>query len=183
MPALMRYRLVLVPCLLAVLAAFGACGKEIGDACVIATDCDPNGVRICDPDPSSVDGYCTIQGCDVDTCPGEAVCVRFFSGSFSNKECNYSAGGVDGAGAPQCSLDELCALDGHCVARSSEVRFCMRKCGSDGDCRGDSNDDGKVDYECRNIDRMIEHGGEPVLGPGVVVDDRSPKFCASAPGS
>src|SRR5678815_2788261 len=110
MPALMRYRLVLVPCLLAVLAAFGACGKEIGDACVIATDCDPNGVRICDPDPSSVDGYCTIQGCDVDTCPGEAVCVRFFSGSFSNKECNYSAGGVDGAGAPQCSLDELCAL-------------------------------------------------------------------------
>jgi hypothetical protein len=173
MPALMRTRLVVLSGLVAVLAVSGACGKEIGDACVIAPDCSPDGDRICDP--SSVDGYCTIQGCDVDTCPGESVCVRFFTGSFSNKECDYAGGGGE------CSLDELCALSGRCVARSAEVRFCMRTCGSNGDCRGDSNDDGRNDYECRNIDLMKAHGGEPVLGSGVVVDDRSPKFCAAAP--
>jgi hypothetical protein len=173
MPALMPYRLVVLWSLVAALAVFGACGKEIGDACVIHSDCSPDGDRICDP--SSLDGYCTIQGCDIDTCPGESVCVRFFTGSFSNKECDYAGGG------PECSLDELCAVNGHCVARSSEIRFCMRTCGSDGDCRGDVNDDGRDDYECRDIDRMIEHGGEPVLGPGVVVDARAPKFCATAP--
>jgi hypothetical protein len=175
MPALMRYRLVLVLGLLAVLAVFGACGKEIGDGCVIGTDCSPNGDRFCDP--ASIGGYCTIQGCDlsVATCPGESVCIRFFTGSFSNKECDHTQPG-DG-----CSLDELCALDDHCVARSSEVRFCMRTCGSDGDCRGDENDDGKPDYECRDLDKMKLHGGEPVLDPGKVVDDKSPKFCAAAP--
>jgi hypothetical protein len=175
MPALMRSRLALLSILVAVLAVLGACGKEIGDACVTGLDCSPDGDRICDP--SSVDGYCTVQGCDVDTCPGDSVCVRFFTGSFSNKACDYAGGGLE------CSLDELCALDGHCVARSSEIRFCMRTCGSDDDCRGDSNEDGRVDYECRNIDRMIEHGGEPVLGAGVLVDSRSPKFCAAAPPS
>jgi hypothetical protein len=179
MPALMRSRLVVLSSLLAVLAVFGACGKEIGDECASAVDCSPDGDRVCDP--SSVDGYCTIQGCDIDTCPGESVCVRFFTGSFSNKECDYDTGGLDPADVRLCSLDEICALGGRCVARSSEVRFCMRTCGSDGDCRGDVNEDGIDDYECRNIDRMIEHGGEPVLGPGVVVDERSPKFCASAP--
>jgi len=30
---------------------------------------------------------------------------------------------------------------------------------------------------------MIEHGGEPVLAPGVVVDDKAPNFCATAPAS
>jgi hypothetical protein len=181
MPALMRYRLVLLSILVVTLAVFGACGKEIGDACVVAPDCSPNGDRICDP--SSVDGYCTILGCDIDTCPGESVCVRFFTGRFANKECDYDTRDLDPGVARLCSLDEICALDGHCVARSSEVRFCMRKCGSSGDCRGDSNDDGRADYECRNLDLMIEHGGEPVLEPDEVVDDRSPKFCAATPPS
>jgi hypothetical protein len=49
----------------------------------------------------------------------------------------------------------------------------MRKCDGDGDCR-DS-------YECRDIDKMIEHGGEPVLAPGVPIDSNAPKFCATAP--
>ena len=175
----MRTRLVVLSGLVAVLAVFGACGKEIGDACVIAPDCSPDGDRICDP--SSVDGYCTIQGCDVDTCPGESVCVRFFTGGFSNRVCDYNPDDPGPDNPVQCSLDEICAIDNHCVARSAEIRFCMRTCGSNGDCRGDSNEDGRNDYECRNIDLMKAHGGEPVLGPGVVVDDRSPKFCAAAP--
>ena len=72
----------------------------------------------------------------------------------------------------QCTLDELCSLEGHCVPRSSEVRYCMATCGSNGDCR-----DG---YECRDLELMIEHGGEPVLAPGVAVDESAPKFCAPA---
>ena len=160
----MGYRLV--PLLLVVVLA-GACGKEIGDACTIPSDCSPNGDRLCDPNPSSPGGYCTVMGCDVSTCPSEAACIRFFTGSFSNKTCTNSP--------DECSLDELCSLDQHCVPRSSEIRYCMRKCDSDGDCR-----DG---YECRDIEKMIEHGGEPLLAPGVPIDAHAPKFCAAKPAS
>ena len=139
----MRKSLIaLAVCLVSGLAA--GCGNEIGDSCVISSDCSPNGDRQCDP--STKEGYCTIQGCDYDTCPEEAACIRFFTGNFENRPC---------AEASECTLDELCSLEGHCVPRSSEVRWCMRKCDGDGDCR-----DG---YECRDIEKMIEHGGEPVL--------------------
>ena len=145
----------------------GACGSEIGDECVVSSDCSPNGDRLCDT--SSRGGYCTIQGCDFNTCPGEATCVRFFTGSFANKTCDPSVPRE----ASGCTLDELCSLVGECVPRSSEIRFCMRKCDDNGDCR-----DG---YECRNLALMIEHGGEPVLAPGTPINDQTaPKFCASA---
>jgi len=175
----MGYRLV--PLLLLAIVA-GGCGKEIGDSCTLSTDCDPNGTRICDPDPSSKDGYCTIQGCDYSTCPGEAACIRFFSGSFSSRTCASTDECVNGRhNVPEDpanpnydgTLDELCSVGGYCVSRSSEVRFCMRKCGSDDDCR-----DG---YECRGLQKMKDHGGEPVLAPGLLVDDKAPKFCAMAP--
>ena len=175
----MGYRLV--PLILLAFAT-GACGKEIGDSCTISTDCDPNGNRLCDPPQSSKDGYCTIQGCDYSTCPDEAVCVQFFTGSFSkpcDPVCDLVYGQNQVCPAPvaprvQCSLDEQCALSvstdpndpnaGSCVPRSSEIRFCMRKCNSDGDCR-----DG---YECRDIPQMKADGGEPVLAPGQVIDDQ-----------
>jgi hypothetical protein len=173
MPALMAYRsvrLLLVGALgiagLAGLVGLGGCGKEIGDSCTFSTDCDPNGNRICDN--SSTGGYCTIQGCDYNTCPDEAVCVSFFTGNFLNKTCDATMP------SQGCSLDELCALTGHCVPRSSEVRFCMRKCDSDGDCRDD--------YECRTIAKMIADGGQPVLSPGTPLDSATaPKFCAAKP--
>lgn len=142
-----------------------ACGKEIGDECIVSSDCSPNGDRQCDV--SSKGGYCTIQGCDFDTCPDEATCVRFFTGSFANRPCDVALPNGDNG----CSLDELCSLVGNCVPRSSEVRFCMRKCSAGDDCR-----DG---YECRTLELMIEHGGEPVLAPGVsVTASTAPKFCA-----
>lgn len=141
-------------------AAIG-CGKEIGDACIVSSDCDPNGQRQCDI--SQKEGYCTIEGCDFSTCPEEAACIRFFEGSFANKACD-----VEG-----CSLDELCDLNNRCVPRSAESRFCMKTCESDDDCR-----DG---YECRDLAKMKAHGGEPVLAPGTPVDETSPKFCALAP--
>src|SRR3569623_3637405 len=42
------------------------CGKQIGDACNVSSDCDPNGQRLC-LDSNQKGGYCTIQGCDFDT--------------------------------------------------------------------------------------------------------------------
>jgi hypothetical protein len=150
---------------LAVAFGLGGCGKEIGDACVTGADCDPNGERQCDI--SQKEGYCTIQGCDFSTCPEEAACIRFFTGGFSNKTCETSP--------DECSLDELCDLNKRCVPRSSEIRYCMRTCSSDSDCR-----DG---YECRDLEKMKAHGGEPVLAPGSTVDASSPKFCASAPAT
>jgi len=153
--------------LVLLIAVLGACGKEIGDSCVFSSDCSPNGDRLCDPDPVSPGGYCTVLGCDYSTCPEEAVCIQFFTGFFANKPCTAATA------ATACTLDELCAINGFCVPRSSEVRYCMRKCGSNGDCR-----DG---YECRDFDQMIAHGGQPVLAPGVTVDaDHAPKFCAAA---
>lgn len=62
-----------------------------------------------------------------------------------------------------------------CVSRSSEIRYCMRKCDGAKDCR--------EGYECRDIARMKMNGGEPVLSPGVPIDGSSPKFCATAPAS
>ena len=162
MRALMKVLLVL-----AVFAAAIGCGKEIGDACIVSSDCSPNGDRQCDI--SQHEGYCTIQGCDYATCPSEAACIRFFTGSFANKPCDPATELSD----PKCSLDELCSLRNECVPRSSEVRYCMRKCGGDGDCRSG--------YECRTKDLMIEHGGEPVLAPGVPITSSSPKFCGAMP--
>lgn len=166
----MRYRFASLLMVAAGVSGLAACGKEIGDACVLAQDCSPNGDRICaDPEPVGTrGGYCTVQGCDVSTCPGSSVCVRFFTGNFTNKVCDH-----DPANPKLCSFDELCALNDHCVPRSSEIRFCMKTCSSDGDCRDQ--------YECRDVAKMIEHGGEPVLSSGVV-DDKAPKFCAAAPG-
>lgn len=176
----MGHRLVL---LALCAAALGACGKEIGDACVTDSDCSPNGDRqcLCSYCQSTIEvadeGYCTVQGCDFSTCPDEAVCVRFFTGDFDNRTCDPTVAQADcapGGAVGCCSLDELCAINGHCVPRASEVRYCMRTCGSDGDCR-----DG---YECRDFAKMQDHGGQPLLAPGVpVTAQTAPKFCAATP--
>jgi hypothetical protein len=154
--------------LLVVVFAAAGCGKEIGDACIVSSDCSTDGTRACDA--SQREGYCTIQGCDYSTCPQEAACIRFFMGSFSNRPCDPTTENIS---TDDCSLDELCSLEGQCVPRSAEVRYCMRTCDTSADCR-----DG---YECRTIALMKAHGGEPVLAPGNVVDASSPKFCAEAP--
>ncbi len=161
------------------IAALAGCGKEIGDACYTNTECDPNaGQRICARQGGEEGGYCTILGCDYNTCPEESACIRFFTGGFTNRPCNHLTEDVYAPGATtpasdDCSLDELCSLEGLCVPRSSESRYCMATCSDDGDCR-----DG---YECRDLELMIAHGGEPVLAPGKPVDKSAPKFCATKP--
>ncbi|HUJ57339.1 MAG TPA: hypothetical protein VLX92_02565 [Kofleriaceae bacterium] len=151
------------------IAAAAGCGQEIGDSCSVDSDCDPTGTEMRTCDVTQPSGYCTMQGCDYDTCPSEAVCVSFFMGSFENEMCTYPDDPTKA-----CSLDEVCTLQGECTPRNSEVRFCMRKCSSNGDCR-----DG---YECRTYDEMISHGGQPVLAPGLTLSSQdAPKFCAVKP--
>lgn len=164
MRPLMRFSLLVL-----VLAAFG-CGKQIGDACITGSDCAIDGTRVCDI--AEDQGYCTIAGCDYSTCPGEAACIRFFDGSFSNLTCNPETENIT---TDDCSEDELCTLEGECVPRSAETRYCMKKCDTDADCRDK--------YECRTVALMKAHGGEPVLAPGQKVDDSAPKFCAPKPAA
>ncbi|HTM21968.1 MAG TPA: hypothetical protein VL172_15710 [Kofleriaceae bacterium] len=149
--------------LIAALLAAG-CGNQIGDSCGISSDCSPNGDRICDT--KSPGGYCTIQGCDHDSCPGEAVCVRFFTVTTSNRTCTADS---------ECTVDEACTLSGYCAPLSSEVRYCMLACGGPSDCR-----DG---YECRDQELMMEHGGQPVLDPEGGAEQPLQPFCAAAPVS
>jgi hypothetical protein len=180
----------LMRCLLVLASIVAAgCGQQIGDSCIVSSDCSIDGTRTCDI--SMREGYCTIVGCDYDTCPGEAACVRFFTGGFTNRQCDPTTEDRGGDTATNdCSVDELCSLEGQCVPRSSESRFCMKKCDTNSDCR-----DG---YECRDMALEETHGGEPVLAPYVPDTSKNdppsetpdhyesrleaaPRFCAMAP--
>lgn len=143
---------------LVALALVSACGKKIGDACQLPSDCSSDADRICDL--SAPDGYCTIAGCDFATCPSEAVCVRFYPGADDSSLCE---------GQADCEFDEICTVGKRCAQRSSELRFCMLMCEGDGDCRGG--------YECRDQAVMMIHGGEPVPDPATGMSDFQP-FCA-----
>jgi len=142
--------LVLAAC--AALAA-AACGREIGDECVTAADCNPNGSRSCDV--SQPGGYCTVMGCDQKSCPEEAVCIRYFPAEFLTLPCNpccedwpaqsplppgCAADSCPTGPTYDCTADELC-LERVCAPRSTERRFCAKSCDSNDDCRGG--------YECR----------------------------------
>lgn len=152
-----------------VLALAAACGKEVGDECASNLDCgDGTDVNIvCDK--SSPQGYCTEVGCDWNTCAEEAVCVRFYTASFANKPCVIE---TEDSSTFNCSIDEVCTLRGQCAPRSSEVRYCMRKCSEGGDCR--------TGYECRTEALMREHGGEPVPKTGEPLPADLQAFCATA---
>jgi hypothetical protein len=165
----MRSFLLLI--LLAMLAGTIACAHHIGDGCSLSTDCSPNGDRICDLD--SPGGYCTVPGCEYDNCPQEAICVRFFSISSTNRTCDPSMATrpFDPMATNACTPDEICTLSGYCVPRTAEIRFCMLACGRNKDCR-----DG---YECRDEALMKQNGGEPVPAPGAAVTDNLRYFCAA----
>ncbi len=134
----------------------------MGDSCATNADCSPLGDRFCDV--SAPGGYCTVEGCDIrlvngtttDTCPSEAVCVRFFS-PLANKTC-------DPTHPSGCSPSERCLCDeadcrpsdgglfsGHCAPESSERRSCEKRCERNTDCRSG--------YSCRETG---SHGAEPV---------------------
>jgi hypothetical protein len=119
-----------------VVTAASGCARKIGDECTTAADCNPNGTRSCDQ--SQPGGYCTIQGCDETSCPDDSVCVRYFPAQFLTKPCDPSP---DMATMNGCAADEFCLPEGLCAPRTQELRYCVKTCGSNDDCRGG--------YECR----------------------------------
>jgi hypothetical protein len=145
---------------LALAVAVGAgCKREIGDECSMAADCNPNGSRSCDS--TQPGGYCTIQGCDERSCPEEAACIRYFPAQYLTKACDpRPEGGVNG-----CEANEVCLPDGLCAPLSTELRYCVKTCSSNEDCR--------TAYECR----LAGTRGSLALtsSPAVIVH-----FCAPA---
>jgi len=144
----------------ALFATIAACGNKIGDSCTINSDCATEGGRVCDI--SSPGGYCTIPGCDLGTCPSESTCVQFFSIINVDKTCSTPA---------DCTIDEICTVGGFCAQRDSELRYCMLSCSSVDSCRSG--------YECRDLERMGLHGGQPVRAEGQSDEDLQ-AFCAAA---
>lgn len=134
--------------LLLLALGLAACGHSVGDSCKANVDCSPLGDRFCDTAPPG--GYCTIEGCDINTCPSEAVCVRFFT-PLQNQPC-HPQGGLLGQ-ADCLDADDRCVCDnsvggrcvstdpatgeplGHCAPGSTERRWCQKKCSNRGDCR------------------------------------------------
>jgi hypothetical protein len=92
--------------LLGVLWSLAACQPGIGDSCSTALRCSTAGTRICDQTQKG--GYCTLAGCDIGTCPDEAVCVKFW---------------------PKVSRESDSDRLG--------TNYCMRKCDERSDCRDD----------------------------------------------
>jgi hypothetical protein len=152
-------------------SATAGCGDQIGDSCQISSDCSAQGDRFCDTTQPG-GGYCTVVGCDHGTCPEEAVCVRFFPVGNNSIVCDPQTEDLED-GTDQCSLDEVCTLGNYCAPRSAEQRFCMKTCENSGDCR--------EQYECRDRDLMLAHGGEPVPPAGERVSSDPQPFCAAAP--
>jgi len=146
--------------------AAAGCGAKVGGSCTTNVECSPMGDRICDT--AQLDGYCTIEGCDLTTCPSEAGCVRFFSSNFLAVKCNPATeDAIDPAVTPthDCTSSEICLSNGFCAQRTSERRFCMKTCDGNGDCRSG--------YECVWTGTQ---GAEAVPDPGK--PGRQLHFCA-----
>jgi len=158
--------------LLAILiTSAAACGRDIGDDCTTNVDCAQDGTRDCDQ--SQPGGYCTVNGCDEKSCPSEAVCIRVFPYEFKMSD-NACAADTD------CTSDQLCVPDapsGFCVPRVSERRFCEKKCGSNGDCRGG--------YVCHEAGIEGNQSTGNTYGSLALVSSPNAstvvKFCAPAP--
>jgi hypothetical protein len=150
-----------------------ACGKSIGDDCGSNVDCSPDGDRVCDL--ASPGGYCTIEGCDHDTCPDDAVCIRFYPAEFLTVPCDPNTEDVPQSALPQdvrttnhCLAQQRCLSSGRCAPRASERRYCMKPCSGDGDCRSD--------YVCRRTGVL----GAEVVPPTGEASAEPARFCSGA---
>jgi hypothetical protein len=142
---------------LAALLAFCACQPEIGDSCSNASDCSVQEQRTCDT--TYPGGYCTVLGCEAETCPEEASCVAFQSVISS---------------APECSSYQ---------ARPRLQRtVCMKTCKNDGDCRGGYD---CVDLSLSNpwAATVVEAGssGKVCIQPAPPPPTGDPAVCAPSP--
>jgi hypothetical protein len=132
------------------------CGREIGDECKTAADCDTRGARTCDL--SQPGGYCTIFACNETSCPSDSVCIRLFPAQFLTRPCVPACEDLCRPERPaelcpagclaadqsvptydDCTAEEICIQPGLCAPRATERRYCARTCGSVQDCRGGYN--------------------------------------------
>ncbi len=149
----------------AIVAALAGCTHNIGDPCTSNVDCSPAGDRFCDR--SAPGGYCTVEGCDLNTCPDSEPCVRFFTTLQDPADVCHPDSSLPNARADCPSADDRCIADatsvdggaplGHCAPESTERRWCQHGCQSDGDCR--------PGYQCRSTAPGVGH--IPVL-PGAL---------------
>ncbi len=81
--------------LLWVVSSVVACGKNIGDPCHTALDCNISATRLCDR--TQPGGYCTIASCETGTCPTDSVCVKFRPdvNRLSTTYCMYQCDDAD----------------------------------------------------------------------------------------
>jgi hypothetical protein len=156
---------------IALLALSSACGRDIGDPCTTNVDCSQNNDRDCDL--SQPGGYCTQNGCDEQSCPSEAVCIRVFPYEFKTSD-NVCAQDTD------CTSDQLCLPDvptGFCVPRGAERRFCAKSCGSNDDCR--------AGYVCHEAGIEGNQPASSTYGSIALVANANQstvvKFCAPTP--
>jgi hypothetical protein len=61
--------------------------------------------------------------------PCEPICPQDPTTTSLNETC------PDGP-TNDCTADEICLEEGVCAPLSTELRFCLKVCGSNGDCRG-----------------------------------------------
>ena len=95
------------------LLCLAGCQPSIGDSCNNSGDCSANGARVCDL--AQPGGYCTILGCDPDTCPGSSICVewRFDPSRTAESWCMESCRTDGGCrNAYLCARAEEIAKDG-----------------------------------------------------------------------
>jgi hypothetical protein len=88
--------------------AVSGCQPQIGDKCVLNTDCSVSGTRQCDT--SMPGGYCTVFNCGPNSCPDQTACYLFYA---EVQGCPYS--------------DRAPSRTAH--------SFCMKDCSHDSDCR------------------------------------------------
>src|SRR4030095_292983 len=156
--------------LVAMLASAVGCGHNIGDPCQTNVDCSPTGDRFCDT--ASSRGYGRQENVDINSGPGNSVCIRFFT-PLADKSCTPT----DKWPNPGCAPDERCVCDksaggqcnsgGHCAPSSTERPRCQARRDTEGSCR--------AGYECGETGTL---GAEPVPTFDDMGGVTPAKFCA-----
>jgi len=129
-------------------AGVEGCTPEIGDKCILSTDCSTRGDRLCDT--SQVGGYCTQFNCRKNSCPNDAHCILF------------------NASIPGCGYDDRAGGFGSRIARS----FCVAHCETDSDCRSGymCADPRRAPWSGRVQDDNQDARGCLVIPPELIVD-------------
>lgn len=144
------------------------CTPSIGDDCDTALDCSAQATRLCDQ--TQPGGYCTLPGCDMGTCPDEAVCVLFrpetprLSVSYCMLECESDSDCRDG--------------EGYRCLRASDFGL-QRRVISASQIADSDDDDAGVDETTAEPDAGVGSDvTSRVVQEAKVLDGNSKRFCA-----